>query len=216
MSFEIVLFIIIPIFILMIVIIIFGRKHKSSLQMVFENLALKYNGSFKKSFFYPSLEFSHENCRVKVYIQPGGRNSPPFTHAVVFLSLTQNIKMRLYHESVFSRFGKKIGMQDIQVCNEEFDNTFMIKGSDEYLVSQILNFDIQNKLLECKNIPSVTIPIVSLNSKKLDVYVPQALRTEGEINYLIEVGLKITDRLKDVHLIDYSLGSIEDFKKTYR
>ena len=40
-------------------------------------------------------------------------------------------RFKIYRRGVFSEIGKFLGMQDVEVGNEEFDRDFIIKGTDE-------------------------------------------------------------------------------------
>jgi hypothetical protein len=40
-------------------------------------------------------------------------------------------RFKIYRRGVFSDIGKFLGMQDVEVGNEEFDHEFIIKGTDE-------------------------------------------------------------------------------------
>src|SRR5512136_2485528 len=40
----------------------------------------------------------------------------------------------IYRKNLFSELGKRLGMQDIEVGDPEFDRDFIIKGNDEFKV----------------------------------------------------------------------------------
>ena len=188
-----------PFFIFAFIIVIFVfsivtfSKRCNKLKEVVNNQAIKRNGTVANNFGYPILRFQHNIYDVKVYSQSGGKNSPPYTHVEVFLNLSTDFKMRIYNETMASRIGKKLGMQDIQIYNDEFDSKFMIKGSDEYIVTNILNFDVQNKLIDLRSFG----PYVRLDKKKLRISVPRLLMGNYEYDLLIDAALKIVDRIKE-------------------
>jgi hypothetical protein len=59
--------------------------------------------------------------------------------------------MVAYKETYASRIGKKLGMQDIQLFNESFDNNVILKGNNEDFVRRIFSESIQRLCL--KSIP---------------------------------------------------------------
>ena len=48
-----------------------------------------------------------------------------------------DFRFHISFENTYSRFIKKLGMQDILIGNRQFDNTFLIRGSDEEKVYKI-------------------------------------------------------------------------------
>ena len=180
------------ILVIFVLVIVAGSKRRNRLQEVLNSQAIKRNGTLRNFFGYPRLEFQYNNHGVRVYSQSGGKNSPPYTHVEVFLNLSTDFKMRIYNETMASRIGKKLGMQDIQIYNDEFDSKFMIKGSDEYIVTSILNFDVQNKLIDLRSFR----PYVRMDKKKLRISVPRLLMGDYEYDLLIDAALKIVDRIK--------------------
>jgi len=48
-------------------------------------------------------------------------------------------RFTIYRKGIFSDLGKLMGMQDIEVCNPEFDEAFIIKGNDEFKVRELFS-----------------------------------------------------------------------------
>ena len=85
-----------------------------------------------------------------------------------------------------------MGLKDIQIGSDRFDDEFIIKSNDEYFVARVLDFYVQNNLLEIKRYH----PNIKFVSGILNVFVPRILKNEREYDMLIETGLLIYDRLK--------------------
>ncbi len=49
----------------------------------------------------------------------------------------EGFRFTIYRKSIFSDLGKLLGMQDIEVGNSDFDEAFIIKGSDEFRVRDL-------------------------------------------------------------------------------
>ncbi|WP_406699073.1 DUF3137 domain-containing protein [Singulisphaera sp. Ch08] len=47
------------------------------------------------------------------------------------------LRFTLYRNGLFSELGKLLGMQDIEVGVPEFDDAFIVKGTDEYKVREL-------------------------------------------------------------------------------
>ena len=49
----------------------------------------------------------------------------------------ENFRFTIYRKGIFSELGKLLGMQDIEVGDPEFDESFIIKGNDETTVVRL-------------------------------------------------------------------------------
>jgi hypothetical protein len=49
----------------------------------------------------------------------------------------ENFRFTIYRKGIFSELGKLLGMQDIEVGDPDFDEAFIIKGSDEFRVRDL-------------------------------------------------------------------------------
>ncbi len=49
----------------------------------------------------------------------------------------EGFRFTIYRKGIFSDLGKLLGMQDIEVGDPEFDEAFIIKGTDEYKVRDL-------------------------------------------------------------------------------
>jgi len=47
------------------------------------------------------------------------------------------LRFTLYRKGLFSELGKLLGMQDIEVGDPEFDEAFIIQGTDEFKVREL-------------------------------------------------------------------------------
>lgn len=186
---------------LMIVIGIFGvyyaLNQMKKAKALIDGQALKRNGTLRGRLAYPELLFPHLDHHVKVRSFGGGKDSPPQTWVEVTLNQTIEETIRIYRESWASGLGKALGLQDIQIGNDQFDNQFIIKGSDEYFVMNLLTFDIQNKLIEIREY----VPLLKIRKNRLKLQVQHIPRSEEEYDQLIETVLKVIDRLKELHKI---------------
>ena len=49
------------------------------------------------------------------------------------------LRFTVYRKGFFSELGKLLGMQDIEVGNPEFDEAFIVKGTDEFKVRELFS-----------------------------------------------------------------------------
>jgi len=176
--------------------IIFAVRRIKKLKRALEVQAIKRSGEVQNSFGglgYPVLRFNHNSNQVKVYSVPGSKNSPPYTYVVVYLSLPVVQYMRLYKEGFGSKIEKKLGMQDIQIGIESFDENVIIKSSDEFFVRSILTFEVQDLVLKIINNHRADI---ILDKNELKIIVQKIVYDEATYDELINVATAILDQLE--------------------
>lgn len=180
-------------FVLIIMAFIYGFKRFNSINKELAKQAKKRKGFFNNRFIGRSnIVFYHDNNEVKVEYIPGSKYSSPYIWLTIYVGLNKDKKIVVYNESIFSKIGRSLGLKDIQIGSDRFDDEFIIKSNDEYFVSRILDFYVQNNLLEIKKYH----PNIKFINGNLNVFVPRILKNEREYDMLIEAGLLIYDRLK--------------------
>lgn len=189
---------ILALILMLILFLIYHTRRSNKLKRALEAQAIKRNGTLTGGFLvsYPKLSFSHNTNEVAVYSVPGGRYTPPYTHVSVKLPIPINQKIRIYNEKITGKIGKALGMQDIQIDSDSFDNQFMIKGTDEYYVRNLLTFNIQDMILSISKYK----PLILINNQTLKISVPDVITDDYAYDQLINTTLKIIDRIKEIKL----------------
>ena len=67
-------------------------------------------------------------CKIHTYTVHHGKSSTKYTKFEAKFSQPFDLGLKIYSEGSFRKFTKLFGAQDIQVLDEEFDKTFIIKG----------------------------------------------------------------------------------------
>ena len=65
------------------------------------------------------------------YVVSTGKSSITYTRMRAPYVNPDKFRFNIYRKSIFSGLGKMLGMQDVTVGDPEFDDAFIIKGSDE-------------------------------------------------------------------------------------
>lgn len=60
-------------------------------------------------------------------------------------------RFNIYRESIFSWLGKLLGMQDIQIGDEFFDEEFVIQGTSERVVKRLLGNEAIRRLIQSQS-----------------------------------------------------------------
>lgn len=119
------------------------------------NLGVKYNKPESKwGFFwgqYPTLEGEVKGIPFYGYMYTKGSGKSQVTYTAFTLTLNgKNLTgktLTVYKEGIFSKIGKALGVQDIELGNEDFDKNYIIKSNDEFFAKKILNLRVRQLLL---------------------------------------------------------------------
>jgi hypothetical protein len=121
-----------------------------------------------------------------------------------YISL-DNFEFRMYEENVLSSISKAIGLQDIQIGDSEFDNKFMLKGSSEPRVKELLASAILKEqiLLISEfhlNIRSYTTWFPKNEDNAWEIYYEEhgRLKDKKRITQLFTVFCLFIDRLEEI------------------
>lgn len=187
--------VILLVYVIIVAIFLFSWRKKISEQgRILKQQAQKRNGSIKSNMLFSRLVFPHQDLEVALWFTTGGKNSPPYTHVNCKLPLIREYKLDLFRQTAFSNIGKKFGMQDIQINNPDFDDSFIIQGSDEMAVRNILSQDIQQKLLAYKDYN----PAININRRQFSVRIPQLLINNEQYDEFIDIALTVIDKVKQI------------------
>ena len=68
-----------------------------------------------------------------------GKSSVTYTRMRAPYVNPDGLRFTVYRKGFFSELGKLLGMQDIEVGNPEFDEAFIVKGTDEFKVRELFS-----------------------------------------------------------------------------
>ncbi len=125
------------------------KEREAALKIVAEQLgATLVAGTFFKQ---PKLQFEYRGYPTSIeFYSTGGKHPTLYTRLLFNLSTHPAFEVRLYPERFFSKLGKLLGGQDIQIGEEQFDPKFMIKGSSEQLVKSMLSAEVREAIFELR------------------------------------------------------------------
>jgi hypothetical protein len=81
------------------------------------------------------------------YVVHAGKTIIVFTRMRAPFVNPEGFRFTIYRKGIFSGIGKMLGMQDIEVGSAEFDDAFVIKGTDESRVRQLFGNETIRTLL---------------------------------------------------------------------
>jgi hypothetical protein len=131
------------------------KKEKRKIDEILKMLALERNGKIKKVFgTYSQLNFEYNNVNVIVSAMSGGGGSgrsyrPPQTFAQFnFFSSPDKFFFRIRGKSTQTVIEKIFGFVEIQIGEPILDQQFFIQGRDQNFLRNLLNPNIQSKIIE--------------------------------------------------------------------
>ncbi|MCP4521910.1 MAG: DUF3137 domain-containing protein [Cytophagales bacterium] len=114
---------------------IFGPSQKEVWMEVAKNMG---GGFIEGGFTKPHMiVVRHHNW--EIVLDTEHRDNDTYTRMRVAFVNTSGIDFKVYQKSFFSTIGKSLGMQDIAIGNEAFDNDFIVKGNNEKLIIKLLS-----------------------------------------------------------------------------
>lgn len=182
------------IIITIVLVIVLSLWRYRTIKRLMENQAMKHGGTVVGTFLLPLLKFSYRALPVLVTSVPGSKYRHAKTEVSVTLLKPVPKNLTLLKESVATRLGKAWGAADIQLGSDEFDREFLIKTEDEAFARNVVNFTIQNKLLEMKQ----EKPRITLEGTRLTVQVPRVVKTEEGYDQLIDLAFVLVDRIQEL------------------
>lgn len=167
-----------------------GKVNKRKIER-FEALALKMNLKYAKrkpSAISATLNYLTGFVRqypIEIYekIIRSGKNSSLYT-CISIKNTSLNYNFSIGKEHFFSKIGKTFGFKDIEFDNPEFDKIFMLKSDDESRFRMLMNYELQNDLME------------------LNTYLRgNIVNTPGQLEYTIFGGLDNESRVEELEKV---------------
>ena len=75
------------------------------------------------------------------YTVSTGKSSIKYTRLRAPYITKDGFNFKIYKKGLFSNVGKTLGMQDVEIGDPEFDENYIIKGSDETKLIELLSSD---------------------------------------------------------------------------
>ena len=179
-----------------VIVVIISIKQKEKIVQALQSVADKrYGRVINRLILYPTLYLDHNGTEIRIQPLPGSRYSPPQTVLTAKHRMGLNHKLIISRESILSRMAKALGMKEIQIGSDEFDNKFIVKGDDDYFVYRVLDYNLQEKIINAWRFE----PYINISSNSLQIIFPYTLEREEEYNMMIDLAISILDKLKEMN-----------------
>ena len=103
----------------------------------------------------PRLEGSYRNRPMTLYTftRRSGKHSHTYTVVAVQVNNAGAVSLAIFNQGLLSQVGKLLGMQDIEIGDEEMDRRFVFRGQPDQEVQRILaSGGLRQKLLDTSNV----------------------------------------------------------------
>jgi hypothetical protein len=171
---------------------IFGPSKKEVWKQLSEEINANYiAGSILKE---SRIEYKHKNWTIYLdtYTVSTGKSSITYTRMrTPFINL-KKFYFRVYKKGIFSNIGKALGMQDIEIGYDYFDNDFIIKGNDEILLRRLFQNHNMRNLIETQ--PKIVFEIKDDEGK----FGPKFKDNESELSFIVVGVIKDKERLMNL------------------
>ncbi len=171
-----------------------GHNNFKFLKNEFQRQADKRGGYYNpKKRGSQSFTFPYKNAEFKVVFVPAGRYAASELWVFTGLDFSVNEEFYIFNESLSSKFRKKIGFQDIEIGDFEFDENYIVKTSNSSFTRDILKSRIIQKILGIKKYK----PSVSVENNVLRCWISGILKESSEYDRIIGIALELYDNLEE-------------------
>jgi len=179
-----------------------------SVKEIWAQLAEEINGNYIEGSMFkpPRIEYKHKNWTLYLDLHKVSRGKSYVVYTRIrapFINMS-DFSFKLYRKGPFSNMGKSLGMQNIEIGYEVYDNEFITKSNNESLIKALLyNSSLrqlilqQSKLtIEIKEHEGMFGPKFADKENELSLEVYGKLKDIDVLKSLFELFTKLLDELE--------------------
>jgi hypothetical protein len=122
-----------------------------------------------------------------------GKSSTTYTRMRVPFVNLDNFYFKIYRSGIFSEMGKLLGMEDINIGYDEFDENFVVKGNNIEKVKNLFSKEKIRALIQDQ--PRISLEIKD-NEGFFKGHFPQGI---DELYFVVPGVIRDIDRLKELY-----------------
>ena len=171
---------------------LFGTSRKEVWKQLSQEISSNYiEGSFLKD---PRIEYKHKYWTIYLdtYTVSTGKSTITYTRMRAPFINTKKFNFKIYRRGITSNIGKVLGMQDIEIGYDYFDNDFIIKGNDEILLRRLFQNHKMRDLIEKQS--KIVLEIKDNEGR----FGPKFNECESELYFIVTGVIKDKDKLKNL------------------
>ena len=169
----------------------------TGLDRIYRELAAKCGGSYSAGGWFgrPSVRFRHRDVLVAVDMAAtwdGGENS--VCTRVLLQWPDPDIRCEVFSSGAWSRFGRFVGMQDIEIGSVDFDRDYIISGNDRDSLVGFLSNGVQVHIDRVRYVKSSAGVYLSVNRGTFLVRKRGVIRNESILELFVMEVLDLYDQ----------------------
>jgi hypothetical protein len=128
-----------------------NRLFGADREEMWRRLASELDGKFEQGGWFTSdkvqVQYKEWTVTLDAFKRSTGKSAIPFTRIRAPFLNTSGFYFKIYEKSIFSGLGVRLGMQDIQIGDTDFDERYVIQGNDEAMVRTLFQETIIRSLI---------------------------------------------------------------------
>lgn len=131
------------------------RKHfRHHEDQMWADLSKELGGEFidRKGWRHDKIEVKDGEWTITIdlHSHAGYRSESLFTRIRVPFVNEEGLHFKIYHQGLFDTLEAKLGMQDIEIGEPEFDRMFIIQGNNEKMIKELLSSEDLRKRIQAE------------------------------------------------------------------
>ena len=162
----------------------------------FVRIAARYHGRCESPgwwFSFPSVRFVHRSAAVILDVHSAGGEHKTYFTQLRFYWPDPKMRMEIYPERTWSRVGKLMGMEDVEIGSPEFDEDYIIKGSEHGRLRTLINANVQWQIERLRRLLGNGEIYVSIGGGVMLIKKRSLVRSYGPLLELTEAALALYD-----------------------
>jgi len=192
---------------------------------VWKQLSDEINANYIEGGYFkgPRIEYKHNiwTIYLDTYTVSTGKSKITYTRMRLPFINTKKFLFKIYKKKVFSNIGKALGIQDIEIGYDYFDNDYIIKGNDELLIRRVFqNHEIRGLiekqsriLLEIKNNEGNFGPKFKDNESELYFVSTGVIKDKERLKNLFELFVKIINEFEIIGITINQTPEVKLYKE---
>jgi tetratricopeptide (TPR) repeat protein len=180
------------------------QKYSSFLQQQ----ANKRSGQVKRNYFFEPYKLYFKNSGVNfiVYFTGGSGSISRKTIVQIEWPYPNIISLFITPKNIFSKISKIFRQNNLSLGHEKFDSMFFINSDSEFVIRELLSFQMQNTLLNLKS----GLPVFNIKNTKFEFYSQNIIENQEDLNQLIDIAEQL---FKNILALIFSEKNNLDFNK---
>lgn len=166
---------------------------------IWRQLCAEIHGQYVDGGFWKGdkvqIVFGQWTVTLDTFVVSSGKSSTTYTRLRAPYVNKDGFRFTICRKSIFSGFGKLLGMQDVEVGYPEFDDTFVIKGNDESKLRALFANERIRQLIEMQ--PSIHLTVKD-DEGWFGAQFPEGV---DELYFSVLGVIKDLDRLKSLYYL---------------